>query len=495
MSSGRWRMLGLVLLAAAAVAANADALPVDSLSLGSVGAVPGTTARVPVYLRDASGTRLGRDFGAHPINLIQFTATFTHSELVKGCLSTPFPQCSVRFVPDGVLAAPTPESLTVFKGSQTLLVRYTHSPAPQLPDTQIDFTPDKEAPGNLIGYIEIDLLTFSTDLQNTIQITLRPGPDETLLANQLNAAITETVGDELEVSITPAKVIPTQCAVTQPGIESIAWSGDRGCSTEVSCSIDENVTFHVLTSPGYTLQDCDSATWDFNDGTSVYGTTVTHAFSAGGSFKVSLEVKNVVGSGSAGTVVAVSSTVGTSSCTSCSATVPIDAATNRIVDFLSTFPNGCSPQVAWTFGDGDSVGTRNASHVYRQPGTYPWSMTLSTGTDRIRTGMIAIASGTATCLGDCSANVPAKGVAGSAVPFGAVVGCEVGEYQWFFGDGSTKAGSEAAVTHQYAAAGTYDWKLTVMHTGMKTTNCSLGGRVVITAQPPPSRRHPFGLAE
>ncbi|MCU1347704.1 MAG: Chitinase [Acidobacteria bacterium] len=485
-------MLGLVFsIVALAAAAEAEAASGDSIRLGSVSAAPGTTAKLPVYLLDVSGTRLGADAGPDAlINFIQFMVEYTFPDLIDNCASTPFTKCGVRFIPDGVLAGLSPASLTTFKGSQTLLVRYVYSPsAPPIP-----FTIDQTAPGDLIGYIAVDLAPSSADPRKTIQVVFRSGPNETVLANKVDGSIVESDFDGLDLTSGPVgQIFVTQCPVSPAGKLSIGWSGDRGCSLAVPCSIGENITFNAMTEAGYTLQDCDIVTWSFADETAVVGTTVTHAFADGGDWRVSLNAYNSRGGGGAETVVTVDPAPGTSGCTSCSATVPVEAKANRVIDFLSGFPDGCEPQVAWTFGDGSSVGTRNAAHIYSTPGTYTWRMTLrGGGAECIRTGTITIVAGTATCHADCSANVPTTGVVGVGVPFRAVVGCAVTEYSWSFGDNMVASGTGPNVAHTYEAAGTYDWSVSIVKTATDE-NCFLRGRVVIA--PAPVRRRPVGRAE
>src|SRR5204863_2806153 len=97
----------------------------------------------------------------------------------------------------------------------------------------------------------------------------------------------------------------------------------------------------------------------------------------------------------------------------CTANVPSQAKTNNVVNFLAGFPVGCNPQVAWTFGDSSSAAVRNAAKVFVNPGTYAWNMTQQSPgypASCVRTGTIAVAPGTATCQGDCSANVPTNGL-------------------------------------------------------------------------------------
>ena len=57
---------------------------------------------------------------------------------------------------------------------------------------------------------------------------------------------------------------------------------------------------------------------------------------------------------------------------------------------------GCTgtPAYSWNFGDGATSDQQNPSHVYASHGSYPWSMTVSLGTETCtRTGTIVVGSG------------------------------------------------------------------------------------------------------
>ncbi|MCU0293724.1 MAG: M28 family peptidase, partial [Thermoanaerobaculaceae bacterium] len=73
---------------------------------------------------------------------------------------------------------------------------------------------------------------------------------------------------------------------------------------------------------------------------------------------------------------------GTGCTLTCGTTVPSNAPVGTAVGFQSTAtPSNCTgtPSFAWSFGDGGSASTQNASHTFPAPGTYPWTVSASIG--------------------------------------------------------------------------------------------------------------------
>ena len=140
---------------------------------------------------------------------------------------------------------------------------------------------------------------------------------------------------------------------------------------------------------------------------------------------------------------------------------------------------GCSgsPAYAWDFGDGSVSASQNPTHTYENDGTYDWSLIVTWG------GQTCSKAGTITvggCQVSCEAALsPTSGTAPLKVDFSAsstATGCssEVA-YSWDFGDGSTS--TEQAVSHTYAAAGSYNYTLTAT---ADTTDCVKTGTINVS---------------
>lgn len=83
------------------------------------------------------------------------------------------------------------------------------------------------------------------------------------------------------------------------------------------------------------------------------------------------------------------------------------------------------------------------------------------------------------CTVNCNATVPATGAANSAISFAATAttnGCPTQPtFEWTFGDGSPRS-NQQNTTHQYSAAGTYNWLLTTsVSTGSTMIDTIAGG--------------------
>jgi PKD repeat protein len=123
----------------------------------------------------------------------------------------------------------------------------------------------------------------------------------------------------------------------------------------------------------------------------------------------------------------------------------------------SSDADGTVESYAWNFGDGGTATGVNASHDYAQAGTYTVTLTVTdddgatgTATKQVKVTTPPTAAFTETITGQ---SVSFDGSA-STDPEGPIA-----DYAWDFGDQAT--GSGATPTHEYAAGGTYDVKLTV----------------------------------
>ena len=80
---------------------------------------------------------------------------------------------------------------------------------------------------------------------------------------------------------------------------------------------------------------------------------------------------------------------------SCSASAPSTGQTGQSLSFTSSAtPSNCGGSVSysWNFGDGQTSGSQNPSHVYSSAGTYTWTLTAYVGSTQCqKTGTISIA--------------------------------------------------------------------------------------------------------
>src|SRR5262249_50804596 len=116
----------------------------DTLTIGNLSAARGTTANVPVYVRDTSGSPLGMDqAAANRIQGIGFKVSYAPLASVT----------VVSFTRAGVLQGLTAlyETTLTPAGSVGYVGSFAQSTNP------IPFVSDASAPGSLIGYLNVTI--------------------------------------------------------------------------------------------------------------------------------------------------------------------------------------------------------------------------------------------------------------------------------------------------------------------------------------------------
>ena len=114
----------------------------------------------------------------------------------------------------------------------------------------------------------------------------------------------------------------------------------------------------------------------------------------------------------------------------------------------------------WSFGDGTSGAGVTASHAYSRPGTYTVTLTVTdeagamVSTDYVVAPRARNRPPTARFGHRVNGLQIAVDASGSSDPEGLVV-----DYDWDFGDGTTRRGVRAS--HAYSTAGSYTVRLTV----------------------------------
>lgn len=126
----------------------------------------------------------------------------------------------------------------------------------------------------------------------------------------------------------------------------------------------------------------------------------------------------------------------------------------------STDADGSVASYSWTFGDGDGGSGATPSHTFTTAGTYTATLTVTdddgaTGTTmRDVTVVAANLAPTAAFTSTCTELACDFDASASADTDGGIV-----SWEWDFGDGSSDSGE--AVSHIYAAVGTFDVTVTV----------------------------------
>ncbi|HEX3018749.1 MAG TPA: PKD domain-containing protein, partial [Chitinispirillaceae bacterium] len=209
-----------------------------------------------------------------------------------------------------------------------------------------------------------------------------------------------------------------------------------------------------------------SFAWDFGDGKTEVGSTVSHVYSIPGNYTATLTVEDGNGnSDSKSVLITVTQPqrppVASFTATPSSGDAPLD------VEFdgtASSDPDGDPLSFAWNFGDEKTGTGSTVSHVYSTPGNYTATLTVDDGNGNSDSKSVLItvtqpqrppvASFTATpSSGDAPLNVEFDRTASSDPDSDPL------SFAWDFGDGNTGTGS--TVLHVYSTPGTYTVILTV----------------------------------
>ncbi|MDN3497515.1 PKD domain-containing protein, partial [Planococcus sp. APC 4015] len=203
-----------------------------------------------------------------------------------------------------------------------------------------------------------------------------------------------------------------------------------------------------------------SYAWNFGDGTTGTGATVSHTYAAPGTYQVTLTVTD--GQGMTDFVTNQVSVLAANVLPTAAFTSTVDQALKVSVNgTTSSDSDGTISSYAWDFGDTATATGATASHTYGAGGTY--TVTLVVTDNR---------GGTATTTQDVTVALPPNQVPTAAFT-SQVTDLEVAvdgststdadgtiaSHAWNFGDGGTATGATAS--HAYTAAGTYTVTLTV----------------------------------
>lgn len=171
-------------------------------------------------------------------------------------------------------------------------------------------------------------------------------------------------------------------------------------------------------------------------------------------------------------------------------TPPASATANEPVAILFTVAAGGSPvrNVIIEFGDGQSqalsnvAGSMTVNHTYNQAGLYTIIITAtdSIGDQTRLSGVISVRPRAPISVTLTAA--PTAGTAPLAVNFTATItgDASVAEFQWDFGDGTSRTTSGRNVSHVYTEAGVY----TASVTAIGTTGNRGEAEIAVTVNPP-----------
>jgi len=211
--------------------------------------------------------------------------------------------------------------------------------------------------------------------------------------------------------------------------------------------------------------------WDFGDGETATGKTVSHVFSEPGDYVVNLTVDD--GRDSPCSSGSDSVEVRLNRKPIANAGKDIFACAGSSVTFDGSLSQGEDLNYTWDFGDGETAEGGRVKHTYAQGRNYKVILTVNDGKETRCSSSLSGMNVTVNDSPTVALNDVEAVCQGTAVQFNASAKDPDGDslvYTWDFGDGTTLTGG-ASQSHAYAEGGTYTVRVTV--DDKRSTPCSL----------------------
>jgi len=362
-------------------------------------------------------------------------------------------------------AVVTPKDVTITIGTSGLKSLSLTASPPVLPlgggTTVLRITAFDET-FNPLANIPVTLSTNAGRLNSSgnVLTTNASGAAEDLLTTTVTANVT-VVSGSVNTSIT------VQVETNEGPTASFVYS-------PTNPKVDEKVNFNAS---GSSDQDGTivSFQWDFGDGHSDSGETVTHQFKDAGTFTVVLVVQD-----NSGNRDSTSQTVSVSEGEAPSASFvysPANPAENETIYFnasQSTDEDGTIESFDWDFGDGTTGKGETITHRYGSSGSYTVLLSVTDDDGNIDSASQTVSVGENQSPVASFFYTPANPVVNQVIQFNGTESHDpdgtIKEYKWEMGDGAALYGS--MITHKYRNSGTYTVYLRVTDNSNNTGSTS-----------------------
>ena len=339
---------------------------------------------------------------------------------------------------------------------------------------------DMAVSGSVVDYGTLSartIVTNSNGQASTVYTAPPPSPLDGGYGNVVTivATPTSTNFDTVTPQLATIRLVPTGVILAPAGSPTAAFT-----TSPSTVTVNVPIVFDGSTSkPGTGASTITSYSWNFGDGTSGTGKTVSHAFRSDDTFTVTLTVTNDRGlsASTSSPVSPAASKLAADFTVSPAAAVPnqpstFDASTSvvplgaRIMDY------------SWSFGDGPQVFHSSSpiiQHTYAVSSTSTYTTTLTItdnfGNTAVKTKDVSVTGVGQPALAAFTIT-PSPATVGQVVTFDSYLsrvgagGGRIVNEQWDFGDGTGILGvggpdGGTVVTHTYAKSGTFTITLTI----------------------------------
>ena len=225
------------------------------------------------------------------------------------------------------------------------------------------------------------------------------------------------------------------------------------------------------------LNQVTSFRWDFGDGDTANGATVSHTFDDAGSFPVKLTITDTLAR-----TATTSHTLTVGQGTKPTATIvtsPASPIIGQTINFNGSTSVAAPGRVIrswdWDFGDGVSRSGAQVQHAYENTGSYTVILTVTDDVGRVGTATVTITVGSGNPTADFTFN-PSAPRSGQNVTFDASAsqaasGRTIVSYSWSFGNGNSGTGQTFTTSFTTGVTPTtYNVLLTVTDSAGKTNS-------------------------